>query len=362
MKKSQKKRSSHRTLKKVKTRAIRLFVGIGVLTTITIFAYGVWHLRDVFEPVSSHAGNANNLQDNQVINKDVYSFILVNIAKDNQVERVYVINVDTVERTVRECIIPSNVLLSLPLGLEEYPLRSLFKVSEFATVDSKSSRDLVRHSIHQLLGTTTDYFIVVKDLSLPESAVDWFAKWSTIANVGINNSFTGEHLNTDLSKASLLKISWDLKKAKTYSHRSLTIEEPDYGEIQTQKDGSKYLKVNIARLDAISRKYFEDVQILNEGAQISVINTTKVQGLAGYVGRILENAGAHIVELNSQEETLEKTKILYRDDTWQTSKTKLKIHNTMPIEKDELYEQSDPRSDIKIYLGNDFANFVKGEE
>lgn len=361
MKKRSKKISTQRSLKKVKKRAIRLFVTIGVLTTSAIFVYGVWQMRDVFNPVTTQAGTLNAVYEIQPLDQEAYSLITLNLNSENEVTSAHVLNIDTIERSIRECIIPENVLLSLPMGLEEYPLRSLFKISSLTTENESKSIEVIRHSIHQLLGTSTDYFLITKNLTEMNTATEWLGTWNTISTIGFNNQYTKEHIETNLTKASLLKIAWDIQKTKHYSNKTLTLQEPEYGEIIPQKDGSKYLQVNKLKLDNISKQYFEDLRIKNENARITIVNSTKMQGLAAYVARILGNAGAHIVETTSSDQLLENSKVYFKTDDWRDSYTQTKLHHTIPVIKNEEYTLTDPRSDIKIVLGEDFAKFIKGE-
>lgn len=146
--------------------------------------------------------------------------------------------------------------------------------------------------------------------------------------------FSKRNLETDLSMVDLLKLS-------VYSFG--TPNEKVREEASSIKE-SEQLSVLISSL-------FIDEAISSEKASIQITNATEVSGLGNKIAKYLTNMGGSVVLVNSSKETLGKSKIIYRQDSYTVRKISQILE--IPAEKKEM----NSISDIIIIIGKDKEGF-----
>jgi len=91
-----------------------------------------------------------------------------------------------------------------------------------------------------------------------------------------------------------------------------------------------------------------------ENAQVSVLNGTKIPGLAAETSDYLTSQGINVTQVDNAQETYAYTTII--DYSWKLYTVQFLV-DLLGIQPDQIYSRYDPNSpvDIAILLGNDWA-------
>ncbi|GIW60924.1 MAG: hypothetical protein KatS3mg087_1990 [Patescibacteria group bacterium] len=337
------------SFKKVKKRALRLFVTVGVLSSIALVVWGVLTIQHIFEPISGSAANYSTVQTNPIDN-DIYTFSTV-YTEQSEITAVVITNIDKRERTVKELLLPNDLLLQMPAGLQEYPLRSVLKISELSNIDTKL---ILKESLHHFIGAITDKLIITS-----VEIDSWLNQGLIIPKILASPNWVSDHFQTDLTRFELIRIINDYTLHKKYHFQRTDLAQQKLGTKLTQKDGSQSIKVLPSEIDPISKNIFEDLQLKYEGATVSVVNTTNSEGLARYLSRILENTGLRVTEVTSFKPTYARSTIEVDENFGLQNHTINKILSAVPNAEIKT-SASASQTDLVIYLGQDYASLVKG--
>lgn len=130
-------------------------------------------------------------------------------------------------------------------------------------------------------------------------------------------------------------------------------------------ENKKVTKISsIFDLDKELKQIYIDSEIAEEKLSISVVNASGINGLGKRVSRYVSNTGGRVIDLSTRNENLEKSIILYKND----SKTMaylskiLNIDNALKVEDNsskynefsELY-----KADVVIILGLDISEELR---
>lgn len=356
MKKKRIKKKS--TFKTIKTRLVRTFVIVGVISSTVIIAVGVWQLRNVFQPISTHASSFTeefNTEENTVI------FAYIN--ESSEITQVHVVGLNSTEKTVRELVIPSNTMTLLPLGLDEYQLKNIFKVIAINTNNEPSEEQIrvLQQTLQNITATVSDNIILIKEVKPPESVVDSITSPESLFNLTLNPDWTSTHLTSSLTRATLLQYVWHLVQTKPYNYRLHNLEKSYSTQQVALKDGTQVIKLDPLKSDALNKQLFEKINLVEERIPIRIINTTQTNGLAGHIQRLFTNAGGNVIETETEGKTLEKTKFIIHQAGLQDSYTVKILQNILHLKPEIVEEPGTYHYAITILLGEDYAEFMKGE-
>lgn len=156
-------------------------------------------------------------------------------------------------------------------------------------------------------------------------------------------------------KSEFSKILFKLGKIKTDLSFIDLIRLTVYsGGINSDKIDEQKVKVgDIARIDDISSMFFKDPEISSEKVNIEITNTTDISGLGNKLAKYIANLGGVVILVNSSSKAVEKSKIIYRDES-DTVKRLSKILD-IPLEKG----QGSDLADVIIILGEDKKGLFK---
>ena len=110
---SKKRARSRSSLKHVKRKAVRLFVIIGLVSSIAIVGYGAWTARHILEPISSHASTDSvslNTQAEQI------KFFTISIDEEEFVQSASFTIIDNHEQSLKTITLPKETIVHLPLN------------------------------------------------------------------------------------------------------------------------------------------------------------------------------------------------------------------------------------------------------
>lgn len=100
-------------------------------------------------------------------------------------------------------------------------------------------------------------------------------------------------------------------------------------------------------LSNLASKLFVDPMIANQKISLQITNSTDVPGLGNKLARYITNIGGNVVLVNTSSSVVEKSKILYEQDSY-TLKKISKMLNIEPQKK-----ESNSISEIIIIIGKD---------
>lgn len=102
------------------------------------------------------------------------------------------------------------------------------------------------------------------------------------------------------------------------------------------------------KIDKIVEKIFKDDEIEKENQTIEIINTTSVTGLGNRLGRLVTNMGGNVVQVSTENDSQEKSTIMYNG---KKSYTVEKLSKVLGFKTIEMNEQA--LADIRIVVGED---------
>lgn len=356
MKKKRLKRKS--TFKTIKTRLVRTFVIVGVLSSTAIIGVGAWQLRNVFHPISSHASaftESFNTQENTVI------FAFTN--DQNEITQVHFVGLNSNEKTIRELVVPANTMTLLPLGLDEYQLKNIFKVIALDTQTPPTDEQIrvLQQTLQNITATVSDNIILIKQVPPPESVVDSLTSYGSLFKLTLDPDWTSTHITSSLSRATFLQYVWQLLQTKSYNYRLHDLAESYSTEPVLLKDGTQVIKLDQLKTDALNKQLFEKINLVEERLPVRIINTTKTNGLAGHIQRLFNNAGGNVIETDSVDTSIAQTQFIIHRSGLQESYTIKTLQNILHL-KPEIVEQIGTfHYAVTIKVGEDYAQFMRGE-
>lgn len=169
------------------------------------------------------------------------------------------------------------------------------------------------------------------------------------AYIKINEDYKMEDIDP---KSEFSKVLLKMGKIKTDLSFVDLIRLAIYsGGINSDKVDEKSVKSeNIAEVDDIASVYFKDPKIFSEKINIEITNTTNVSGLGNKLAKYITNLGGIVILVNSSTKTIEKSKIIFRDES-NTVKRLSKVLG-IPLEKGE----GSDLADVIIVIGEDKKN------
>lgn len=351
------KRKTKNNFKKVKKRVIGTLVFIGIISSVGCLVYGTWAARNILKPISTYASNFVSVHS---VNSENQTLIFVLILdKQNYVKEARLVMINNQDLQVKEIVIPQDTLVHLPYGLNEFKLKSLYKITQLEKPES--TFNLVNQTLIEYFGISTQKMIIVKN-DLPEGKT--FDKWIqdpfTMFKIAFDENWVKQNLETNESRLNILQIAHQIQIIPDQNKNELKVEQQGIVELQKSVDNSSVYITDQNKLDTYIKKTYQTDAILNEKADIAIQNGTESQGLASKVSRIISNSGGVVIELKNADKNQDTTNIQIHDKKWLNSQTLQQIQSTIPGAKVEINSEINTKSDITIILGRDYAQIITG--
>jgi len=129
---------------------------------------------------------------------------------------------------------------------------------------------------------------------------------------------------------------------------------------------NKYTKKisSIFELDKELKDIYLDSEVADEKLSISILNASGINGLGKRVSRYVSNIGGRVVDLNTRNENLEKSLILYKEDSKTAAylSSILNIQDALKVEEGSSKYQEFPdliKSDVVVVLGLDISEELR---
>lgn len=215
-------------------------------------------------------------------------------------------------------IIPDNTMVKVGFGFGEYRLS---KVYELGSLENQAGKVLSR-TVQELLG------IGVKGWEAGgKSNLSWWDKF----RLGWQEAFVVNQTE-----------EIELKNKAAWQKDELS-------------DGSAIYRVNQVWLDELIHQEFFDQEISQEGLTVAVLNASGVDGLAENISRLITNLGIEVRVVGNL--TLQKaSEILINKKELQKSKTMMQIVSSLGIQRIDVADILEYRSDLVVIIGSDYTS------
>lgn len=352
-----KKRKSKKSksLKHVKKRVTTFLVTMGLITTAGIVVYGVWSMRDIYKPIATFAAEEHidiQTEDTQ------FAFFTITVDSEQYIHSARLTAIDEDDNTVKELSLPDSTNIHLPYGLKDFKLKSLYKIAQLEK--PTNPLPLIKQTLTDYFGVSTKNIYVLFNTENNAPIYEWLASPMTMFHLAFDSNWTGQHLSGNTSRWDMLKLARTIQAIPEPNKTSISILDNDIGIVRTDVDKTQSIETDQNKLDAYIKKAFENKDIIDEKANISIENATATQGLARGVARILTNMGGMVIDLHNSELQNDTTKVVVSDKKWLQSVTLQKIIKSLPNAKIETENNSGAKADITVSLGKDYATFITG--
>ncbi len=348
-----------KSLKHVKKRITTFLVTVGLVSTAGILVYGVWTMRDIYKPIATFAADEHtealtSSEDTQ------FAFFSITVDENDYVHEARLVAIDQDDHTVKELVLPEDTNIHLPYGLKDFKLKSLYKIAQLEKPNNPLP--LIKQTLTDYFGVSTKNLYVVMDGTESQPMYEWLTNPFTMFHLAFDPDWTQAHFTGNASRWDMLSLARTIQSIPDQQKTSITILDNDIGTVETDVDNSKNIVTDQNKLDSYIRKAFENKDLVDEKANISIQNATSTQGLARGVARIITNMGGIVIDLHNSEVEKETTVITVSDKKWLQSVTMQKIVKSLPNSKTEVITTSETisKSDITITLGKDYAVFITG--
>lgn len=352
-----KKSRAKGSLKQFKKRAARLFICVGLISSITLVGYGAWTARHILEPISSFASEFPTQE--ATISQDQIKFYTLTLDQNDFVTNASLTIIDTHEKTLKTISLPENALMHLPYGLDEFKLGSLYKIA--ALENSKELRKLVTQTLVEYFGVPSHTIYIIKNQSESNIPfVDWIVNPATLFHLAFDNNWVKDNVITESSSWDLLRLANTIRTIPKEFTDKIDLIEYDIAKIEKRKDGSEAAITDQNKLDAYIKKSFQNIDLIEEKANIQIENGTTISGLGSNYSRIVTNMGGIVIGVKNSEQASEATKIIVSDKRWESSVTVQELKNTLDKPEIMLDSSYNPTADISVILGDTYAKMSLG--
>ncbi len=352
-----KKRKSKKikSLKHVKRRVTTFLITMGLITTAGIVVYGVWSMRDIYKPISTFAAEEHidiQTEDTQ------FAFFTITVDYEHYIRSARLTAIDEDDTTVKELSLPESTNIHLPYGLKDFKLKSLYKIAQLEKPANPLA--LIKQTLTDYFGVSTKNIYIRLNTENDTPVYEWLANPMILFHLAFDSNWSEQHLSGNTTRLEMLKLARTIQKIPEPNKTSISILDNDIGIVKTNVDKTQSIETDQNKLDTYIKKAFENKDVIDEKANISIENATTTQGLARGVARILTNMGGMVIDLHNSEIQSNTTKVIVSDKKWLQSITLQKIIKSLPSAKIETENSPGTKSDIIVSLGKDYATFITG--
>lgn len=313
-------------------------------------------MRDIYKPIATFA--AEEHADTQTVTDSQFAFFTINVDNDNFIKEARLVAIDEDDSTVKELLLPENTSIHLPYGLKDFQLKSLYKIAQMEK--ASNPLPLIQQTLTGYFGVSTKNIFVLYNNPQGTPVYEWLTSPLTLFHFAFDADWTSKHITTNTSRLEMLSLARTIQKIPDAQKSAISILDNEIGSVINGIDNSNIITTDLNKLDSYIKKAFENKDLINEKANISIENATTTQGLAKMLSRIVTNMGGVVVDLQNSEDESTTTKIMVSDKKWLQSVTLQKIVKSLPNSQVETSSRSDLKSDISIILGKDYARFITG--
>lgn len=322
------RRTATKTKSKKLVKKIKSFLIYSTLAIVLVMFVSQIFLNNILEYSFSLAKSGVG---KDFKNADKFNLLLVNKNSLNEISQVDLVVFDKVNEKLFTYSVDVNEE-NFYFNKNVSSLKLLFKNSSFnqealVLAFEKNYGLIINHSMvfgneeYQIYKKTVQGEIKITDLG----------EVLSIKNIGIRNTF--------------LMYSYS---------KDLNVEDRKVSSVNS-----------IFKLDKELKSIYLDSEIANEKLSIAVVNATGINGLGKRVSRYVSNMGGRVVDVSSRNENIEKSVIIYKDE----SKSMEYLANILNIENKTKYQEVDNnakieyseiiKSDIVIVLGLDISEDLR---
>jgi hypothetical protein len=353
-----KNKRSKNNFKKVKKRITTTLVIIGLISTIGVTGYGIWAARNILQPISIFASDTISIGTNK---EESQTLLFVVVLDENQyAKQAELIMINHKDSSIKQTVIPEDTMLHLPYGLNEFKLKSLYKIAQME--NPQNTFNLIDQTLIEYFGVSTQKMIIVNNDHLGEATfTNWLQSPQTILKMAFDENWVKDTLQTNQSRFELIKLARSIQNIPDQNTTLLKAEDSGMLEEEKALDNSKIYITDQNKLDTYIKKSFQTDAILEEKADIVIENSTKTQGLASKVSRIVTNSGGVVIEVKNSQNVQEQSLITISDQKWLESATLQQIQTTLPSAKIVTSTETSSKADIVITLGSDYSEIITGQ-
>lgn len=253
------------------------------------------------------------------------------------------------EKKLNGILLPNSLYLSVPHGLGDYSLGAVYHLGE---IEGKGE-ELIKESLRNLLAMPIDGVIREEGWAFSEGKIGVQLEnlfWQALVSPRKSGVFTNFTF-LDILRFYFIKV-------KSFGENLTNLEETDILGGKELADKSKVYEADLEKLDMVVKKSISERKIEEEGREVSILNSTGHDALAGEFARLVNNMGGRVISLGNDDSYRQESLIRYADEETGKSYTlrRIEIATGFRAERGEL---SDGRSQIQIVLGEDYWESVK---
>lgn len=164
---------------------------------------------------------------------------------------------------------------------------------------------------------------------------------------------------TNLGSSDLIRLYQGISSMSLGRLRFIDLENLEILEKQTQPDGSFKFIGNRELMDRFVREEFNEPQIVMEGLDIVVLNSTEYTALGQVSARTIQNIGGDVLAVRDYEDSQESNKIIIATQELEESFTVKKLENIFSVDELKIGDTSEYRSDVVLIVGEEYYRSLK---
>ncbi len=232
------------------------------------------------------------------------SFVVAFALSTNQdSDQLLLVSFQPQEKGLAAFLLPENLLLETAGNKGDYRAGSLFRLDQLG----KSNGRLLKKTLADNLGTIVDGFgrITVED-NFTLNELSEFNLKTRLTSFLTSLLLRGQG-ETDLNRWDQLRLLKAVLFAKEGRVKVINLAQSQAILTENLLDGSKVLRLDLARTDRLVREYFIDEAFGQENLEVAVFNATWQNGLAQKRARVLSNLGIRVVKVDQYQGNEETT-------------------------------------------------------
>jgi hypothetical protein len=312
--------------KKRKNRILKVIFLILALFIITNLAIKVPNLIKSFnQPFDKLSGDDHTEKDLNLSFRS--NFLFISVSEEERILDTALLSYEPGEK--RLTFVHLDLKRNRVLGRE---LKNLYKDKGIETLKKYVSRGLA---------IPVDRYIAVEDRDLSPEYISYIKRGAEditfFVKVFSAEGIFGSDLKTDLARMEFINFLWKIRDSSFEEGDNISLENLKIRTLPNQQ------------LTTLMEDRFLESKILEEGASVTVVNSSGEQGLAGVLTNYLTNLGASVVEMESSEEIVEESFLVIKNSKKSLENRLSYIFDFERKNKSEV----DFAGDILIVLGKD---------
>jgi len=351
-----KRRLSRTSLKQVKRKAVKLFVCVGLISTLAIVGYGAWTARHILEPISSHASTEKSIASKF---SEQVKFYTLTLDEDEFVQSASFTIIDTHEQSLKTIRLPQETIVRLPYGMDEFKLASLYKVTPLENTINKNN--LIIQTLVEYFGLPVERLYIIKNTENGTSFNEWLTHPVTLFKLTFDQKWAKHHVITNETPLSLIELARIIHKVPNEFNTTIDIKQYGIGIESKNKDGTTILNTDRNKLDEYIKKSFQNIELIHEKLNIKIENSTEITGLGSKFSRIVTNMGGIVIDVGNSIEKTDTTIIYIKEEHLKETTTFHEISKILQSYEVKVDNEMSSGADISVRLGQSYALLIHGK-